>query len=245
MSRFVSVGTVEEPPERDEEWLKAQHAIDAAKTQKEEASRQDSGKTLYETLQANKAAKQEAFEESIRLKNQFRSLDEDEVEFLDSILESTRAKDEAVKRETLEQLEAFKKQQEDAAKLANIEEATEKPVEEVVEKWTVAGRKRKKTKDTDTLPGFKLRRLSSTSESPRHLERSTSIPIIEASPTTKVPKEHPLGVTPPASEKDGSGVALVSSKVKSSAPAATTASSRKTSNAVSGLGLDAYSSDEE
>lgn len=46
------------------------------------------------------------------MKNQFRALEEDEVEFLDSVLESTRAKEAAVRKETSEQLEAFRKQRE-------------------------------------------------------------------------------------------------------------------------------------
>lgn len=61
-------------------------------------------------------AKQEAFEEKMKLKNQFRALDEDEVEFLDSIMESTRAQEAAVKKETAEQLELFRRQREEAEK---------------------------------------------------------------------------------------------------------------------------------
>lgn len=54
MSRFVSGGTDEEPTQRDEAWLKAQQELDAAAIAKQEASRAGSGKSLYETLQANK-----------------------------------------------------------------------------------------------------------------------------------------------------------------------------------------------
>ena len=53
-SGFVSGGTTEKPIERDEEWLKAQQEIEAARRQKEELSRQEEGKTLYEILQTNK-----------------------------------------------------------------------------------------------------------------------------------------------------------------------------------------------
>ena len=58
----------------------------------------------------------------MRLQNQFRSLDEDEVEFLDSVLESTRTKDAEVRKQTREQLEAFRAQQEEAEKVARQEE---------------------------------------------------------------------------------------------------------------------------
>ena len=53
-SRFVSGGTNEEPTERDDAWLKAQKEIEAKRQQTASASPQDSGKSLYETLQANK-----------------------------------------------------------------------------------------------------------------------------------------------------------------------------------------------
>jgi hypothetical protein len=54
MSRFVSGGTDAEPTQRDEAWLKAQKELDAAAIAKQEAARAGSGKSLYETLQANK-----------------------------------------------------------------------------------------------------------------------------------------------------------------------------------------------
>lgn len=53
-SRFVSGGTNEEPTERDEAWLEAQQAIEAKRQEKVELGKQADGKSLYETLQANK-----------------------------------------------------------------------------------------------------------------------------------------------------------------------------------------------
>ena len=53
-SGFVSGGTTDQPIERDDEWLKAQQEIEASHRRKEEASRQEGGKTLYEVLQRNK-----------------------------------------------------------------------------------------------------------------------------------------------------------------------------------------------
>ena len=53
-SRFVSGGTNEEPTERDEAWLKAQQEIEARRKATSKPGEQDSGKSLYETLQANK-----------------------------------------------------------------------------------------------------------------------------------------------------------------------------------------------
>ena len=53
-SGFVSGGTTEQPIERDQEWLRAQQELEASRRLKQEQSRQQDGKTLYEVLQANK-----------------------------------------------------------------------------------------------------------------------------------------------------------------------------------------------
>ncbi|MCJ1387519.1 hypothetical protein MMC18_000362 [Xylographa bjoerkii] len=169
-SGFVSGGTTDEPIERDDEWLKAQQELEAIRRRREEESRQTGGKSLYEVLQQNKAAKQDAFEESIRLKNQFRNLDEDEIEFLDSVLESTRAKEEAVKKETAEQLNLFRQQQEDAdrAMVQDVQEGGEEstfpksgsPVND--EPLWAVNRKRKRVREIEVANGVKLRKSSST-----------------------------------------------------------------------------------
>lgn len=54
MSRFVSGGTDEQPTQRDDAWLKAQQELDAAAIARQDAGKQAGGKSLYETLQANK-----------------------------------------------------------------------------------------------------------------------------------------------------------------------------------------------
>lgn len=92
----------------------------------------------------------------MRLKNQFRALDEDEVEFLDSVLESTRAQEEAVKKDTADQLEAFRKQREEAEKVllgSASSDATPAPTEE--EDWAISARKRRRDKGKDLFPGKK------------------------------------------------------------------------------------------
>ena len=113
------------------------------------------------------AAKQEAFEEANRLKNQFRALDQDEVDFLDSVLESTRKEEDRVRRETAEGLEHFRKQQEEADKKVRIgdEQRTNETstiVEE--EQWVTGGRKRKRAKEKEGLKGVKIRKSSSAGE---------------------------------------------------------------------------------
>ena len=114
------------------------------------------------------AAKQEAFEEANRLKNQFRALDQDEVEFLDSVLESTRKEEDRVKRETAEGLTLFRQQQEEADKKARRGSA-EAAIEEgsptlEEESWFAGGKKRKRVKEKESLKGVKIRRSSTSTE---------------------------------------------------------------------------------
>lgn len=121
-------------------------------------------------------AKQEAFEEKTRLKNQFRALDEDEVEFLDSLLESTRTQEASIKKETAEQLEVFHRQREQAEK-ALVEGTSEKPSAEE-ENWTIPARKRRREKNKNLLlPGKK--RKSSAAES-----SGDSLPQTEQKPNS-------------------------------------------------------------
>ncbi|KAL8846520.1 MAG: hypothetical protein Q9221_008396 [Calogaya cf. arnoldii] len=245
-SGFVSGGTTDKPIERDDEWLKAQQELEANRRRKEEEGRQEGGKSLFEVLQSNQAAKQEAFEESIRLKNQFRNLDEDEVEFLDSVLESTRAKEDAVKKETAEQLNLFRRQQEEADK-ASLDlpaTGTENPSEPAIgpessaaeSQWAINARKRKRLKDKDVLPGVKLRKSSSTSEKPTSLSPGTS-------KTTQLEKQpqvqnSPRSITGQSTDLQTGGMKTVESPSVKASP-----DSPKPT--VGALGLAGYSSDED
>jgi hypothetical protein len=126
------------------------------------------------------AAKQDAFEEANRLKNQFRALDQDEVEFLDSVLESTRAEEARVKRETAEGLALFRQQQDDADRKARTgaEKATDVPNESPItteESWVAGGRKRKRTKDKDGFKGVKVHRSSTSGSQPGTIVRKSPI----------------------------------------------------------------------
>ena len=110
--------------------------------------------------------------QSIKLKNQFRSLDEHEAEFLDSVLSKERAQEAAVRKETSERLEQFRKQQEQAQKAEPSEESKKGPVAEE-EHWTAAPRKRKREKDA--IPGVKLRKSSSEAQ-----VQASSISVLSA-----------------------------------------------------------------
>lgn len=164
--------------------------------------------------------------QSIRLSNQFRSLDEDEVEFLDSVLESTRAKESAVKKETAEQLELFRRQQEETEKAARLAAGHDEPAQESNNTWAV--KKRKRTREKDNLPGVKLRKSSSSAQPP--LQESPRDPA----PTPKTDEPKASELPPGAIEKAATQVAKSPTPTIDKSPPVATA-----------LGLGAYSSDED
>ena len=60
-SGFVSGGTIDNPVERDDEWLKAQKDLDAKRLREKEEKGHPGGKSLYEVLQANKGSQRHCF----------------------------------------------------------------------------------------------------------------------------------------------------------------------------------------
>lgn len=150
------------------------------------------------------AAKEEAFQESIKLKNQFRNLDQNEADFLDSVLESTREKEAALKKETAEQLDAFRRQREEADRKLALEEdgggddddhdpkgAGKQVLEsndgslEGVTQWAVGTKKRKRTGEKEgMIKGVKLRRASSPTASKAQIS-----PGREAQPIAQATEE--------------------------------------------------------
>lgn len=127
------------------------------------------------TLPMELAAKQAAFEEQNRIKNQFRPLDDDEVDFLDDVRRAERDKEEALRMETEQGLDRFRE-----ARTKRDPEAAEEPDEEsrggsgagaleqqqeeggVVEEWTTTGgRKRKREKEGKGLVIKGLKRRTS------------------------------------------------------------------------------------
>jgi hypothetical protein len=194
------------------------------------------------------AAKQEVFEESIRLKNQFRALDEDEVEFLDSVLESTRAEEERVKRETAEGLEAFRRLQEEADKrqLADAVGATVLNSAEEQEDWVAGGsrkRKRRTGEKEALVKGVKLRKSStsgsavttSTAEkSPSSVEREGSVDRDASSAAAKL-----------VSAVDGTSCAQTQASKPISSSSSPIAKVATTTAPKGGLCLVDYRSDED
>lgn len=158
-SGFVSAGGEEIKPREglseydNDAWAKARQKIEEIKKPKPDApGTQEGGKSLYEHLQAQKAAKQEAFEEATKVRNQFRPLDDSEVAFLESIKQKQKVEAINVRKETEEQLAAFRREREEAEEKARELEASQSAREgsgEVTsEKWTTT-KKRRRAKDDD------------------------------------------------------------------------------------------------
>ncbi|EED24051.1 conserved hypothetical protein [Talaromyces stipitatus ATCC 10500] len=246
-SGFVSGGTIDEPNERDDEWRRTQQELEEERRRKAELGKQNDGKSLYEILQQNKMAKQEAFEESIRLKNQFRALDEDEVEFLDSLLESTRAQEAAVKKETAEQLAEYQRQREEAERALieaggqNSSGSATKPTGDE-EQWVVAGRKRKRNRKDFLVPP-KIRKSSFTADD------ASTVSDQKEKPATTIYKDVAKDSTPSASSKSAPKRIETVSDESPKGRATNTASSKdSTQHKVAtgpSLGLVAYDSDED
>ncbi|KAK7992409.1 hypothetical protein PG996_012559 [Apiospora saccharicola] len=181
------------------EWARVQAELEASRAQREATRRANaegtSGeeKSLFEVLQANKAAKQAAFEEASRLSNQFRALDDDEVDFLEEVQEKERQEEERKRRELEEGLGKFRQAQNKGRPPANgagkndvVEEEEEEvvPTEDLASEWAGAatggaGRKRKREKEV-LFKGIKRK---STSESAQ--EKSIANKSADAKGTTK------------------------------------------------------------
>lgn len=205
------------------------------------------------------AAKQDAFEESIRLKNQFRNLDEDEVEFLDSVLESTRAHEEAVKKETREQLELFRRQQEEADRALMAQSTTNADATGVgvpgsptgeESLWTVNARKRKRLKEKEAGKLVKQRKPSLPMETPDSTAAKTSSlqPTAgEGKPSAsadrkghgiEIPARNPLKLAEPRAE-------VTNTAVTDERPGKLRISTGNPKPSLLNFGLGSYDSDDE
>lgn len=215
-SGFVSGGKAGEEVERDDEWKKAQQEIEDARRAKAELAKQHDGKSLYEVLQANKDKKQADFEEKARYKLHV-ALDDEEADYLDSILEKKRQEEANIKKETVEQLDLFRRQREEAERKARglEEDGTEPAQEHGAEQWATAGRKRKKGPEAGLLKGVKLRKSSSiTEEKPQAVQKNTanSFPQTDSKSgregSTNAPAADAKSPTSQAPPKPGNTLAL-------------------------------------
>ena len=174
------------------------------------------------------------------------------------MLESTRAKEEAVKRETTEQLDLFRRQQEEADK-ALLKESGEKEDGEGGKagsptagesQWAINARKRKRVKEKEVLKGVKVRKGSSTSEPPVGLggERRGSDSQEPEKGKAIVSAQNSTEKKTSSAEKELEGKAVSEALASPTPKSGTAAPTKQDPGAASKpavLGLSGYSSDEE
>ncbi|EJD52196.1 hypothetical protein AURDEDRAFT_181712 [Auricularia subglabra TFB-10046 SS5] len=107
-SRFVSQKDLERAKAvREEQWKAAYERIGQEPPKLQEDPNWD-GRSLAEVLAANKAAKQDEWEQRSKLSAQFRPLDADEIQFLDKVLDERKAEDRKRKLEDDEEVKSFR-----------------------------------------------------------------------------------------------------------------------------------------
>lgn len=169
------------------------------------------------------------------------------------MLESTRAKEEAVKKETAEQLKLFRRQQEEADKALLSEggdtiepSAPGKPSSpSIVEsKWAINSRKRKRAKEKEGLKGVKLRKPSTSELSP---VTATSVNRLDDPAPALDPNDCKVESDSLLEENTAANIPVSIARPDTEpldklSVAETTQASKGT---LSGLGLAGYSSDED
>ncbi|GAA5884963.1 hypothetical protein JCM16303_006494 [Sporobolomyces ruberrimus] len=109
-SRFVSSKDLEAASlKRKEEWAAAYARIGQEPPKEEEGEGTYDPRSLWEKLQENKSKKQEAFEEQLKFKNHFRALDEEEISFLDSMIDENNDEEQERQRMIKEEMQSFRK----------------------------------------------------------------------------------------------------------------------------------------
>ncbi|KAJ8105419.1 hypothetical protein ONZ43_g7434 [Nemania bipapillata] len=230
------------------EWEAVQRDLEEERRRRVDARRvavEGGEKSLYEVLQANKAAKQAAFEEQNRIRNQFRALDDDEIEFLHGVSDDKHAEEERIRRETEEGLASFRKAQQavggGSGSAAGPDENPDAGGQDVgVEEWgAAAGRKRKREKEKAGLKGVR-RRTSMPEEDKKESAKETGegkksgnkLSPIENTSKTGIAIS-PMKSTPTPSESAARNAA------------STPASAQTVTKPKPGLGLVDYGSDDD
>jgi type II secretory pathway pseudopilin PulG len=151
-------------------------------------------------------------------------LNEEDAEYLESLSKTERAQKAASQKEAREQLAAFRKQQDEAEKAGLAGDQGNPTQEEGETTWAFNARKRKNQKEHEFIKGLKLRKTSSTGKAEAGVAKTAAI---DSKRVVLV-------------EKFGDETKDYTSKAHSPAKA-----TQKPSATASGLGLGAYSSDED
>ena len=164
------------------------------------------------------------------------------------MLESTRKKEEEVKRETTEQLDVFRRQQEQADK-AYLDEGNDSDPSNVVvtagspevghTQWAVNAKKRKRVKEKDGLNGVKVRKSSETIEGSKDSNRKNDETVkrgIAKAPISGVSERE---------QSQSKFKTLDATSMKANLPPASKEVQSPKQPCNGGLGLVEYSSDED
>lgn len=128
------------------------------------------------------------------MRNQFRALDDDEVDFLDEVRQRERKEDERVRRETEEGLRAFRERQKGGG-----DDGVEDKGEGKGEAWGV-GRKRKRAKDKE-IKGVRRRASDGEAKEDVPVKKTADVEKKSAAAETK-----PKVLSPPPKEKKASAL---------------------------------------
>ena len=168
------------------------------------------------------------------------------------MLESTRAKEEAVKKETAEQLDLFRRQQEEADKalLTEVGDTSDPSASgktgsalAAESEWAINARKRKRAKEKEGLKGIKFRK-SSVSEI-QMASATSDTPAGNSAPT--VISKEPNAVSKFPVPKDADSIKSMPPSKSHTTPSSKIIAiqGKATRDVLPGLGLAGYSSDED
>ena len=187
MNNFVSENVLAEKRKaRQEEWEKTRKADDPLEAPEEKYD----PRSLYERLQEVKDKKQSEFDESIKFKNQFRGIDEDEADFLTNV--QNRANDiERKKRmeeeKELDRLLSMKKVPEKDETIIKVSEAC---------KQALLMKSKKQSSQLSRLKGAIKRKapVASSVTNEKSLKNISSKTETELNRNCSLPKKQNMGI---------------------------------------------------
>jgi hypothetical protein len=127
-------------------------------------------------------------------------LDDDEIDYLDTVMEKERAKEQALKKETDEQLAAFRKHKQQVDK-----GVAGSPNEENItaDQWSVTGKKRKQVVEKGSLvKGVKVRKTEGVMKSNAVELKEDMKSEVPALPTMTKPTVASLGLAGYSSDEE-------------------------------------------
>ncbi|KAL1749097.1 N-terminal domain of NEFA-interacting nuclear protein NIP30-domain-containing protein [Schizophyllum fasciatum] len=107
-ARFITADDIQAARTRREEQWRAAYARLGQEPPPQQTEEDYDGRSLAEKLAANRAAKQEEYEERTKLANQFRALTEDETAYLDTLREKREEEERMRKLEDGEELKSYR-----------------------------------------------------------------------------------------------------------------------------------------